>query len=223
VHLCDGFGSRVEPSVRCAVDTSVGSRGDLGDEARDVSAATRSSRGKGCAVRSDQADRPRAASHLDATRALSLLDPSHGFGRHCVRRAHALGCPGFRGLALWAFGFGPDPFSTAKKRRMVERVSMEHPKPRMLLSQCLGCEHCRCNGSIIQDPAIDLSKRLADPETVCQEEIGLGIPLDPIRPVGTRTLRGWCSRLPGFISVGRRRGNAPVDRVHMVALAPVEC
>lgn len=62
---------------------------------------------------------------------------------------------------------------------------MEHPKPRGAFSRRLGLEHCRCNGNIIQKPAVELLKPFVDPAMVCPEvDTGLGIPPKPIRLVG---------------------------------------
>jgi len=62
---------------------------------------------------------------------------------------------------------------------------MEHPKPRVVFSRCLGFDHCRYNGNIIQEPAVEHLKPFVEIETVCPEvEIGLGVPRDPIRLVG---------------------------------------
>lgn len=62
---------------------------------------------------------------------------------------------------------------------------MDHPKPRVAFSRCLGFDHCRYNGNIIQEPAVDNLKPYLEIETICPEvEIGLGIPRDPIRLVG---------------------------------------
>ena len=62
---------------------------------------------------------------------------------------------------------------------------MEHPKPRVIFSRCLGFDHCRYNGNIIQEAAVEHIKPFVEIETVCPEvEIGLGVPRDPIRLVG---------------------------------------
>ena len=62
---------------------------------------------------------------------------------------------------------------------------MDHPKPRVVFSRCLGFDHCRYNGNIIQEVAVEHLKPFVEIETVCPEvEIGLGIPRDPIRLVG---------------------------------------
>jgi len=87
---------------------------------------------------------------------------------------------------------------------------MKHAKPRVVFSRCLGFEHCRYNGNIVQEPAVEHLKPFVEIETVCPEvEIGLGIPRDPIRLVGdseeprliqpstgldvTETMRGFAS------------------------------
>jgi len=63
--------------------------------------------------------------------------------------------------------------------------AMNHVKPRVVFSRCLGFEHCRYNGNIIQEQAVEHLKPFVEIETVCPEvEIGLGIPRDPIRLVG---------------------------------------
>lgn len=62
---------------------------------------------------------------------------------------------------------------------------MDRVKPRVVFSRCLGFDHCRYNGNIIQEPAVEHLKPFVEVETVCPEvEIGLGIPRDPIRLVG---------------------------------------
>ena len=62
---------------------------------------------------------------------------------------------------------------------------MDHRKPRVVFSRCLGFEHCRYNGNIIEEPAVEHLKPFVEIETVCPEvEIGLGIPRDPIRLIG---------------------------------------
>jgi uncharacterized protein YbgA (DUF1722 family)/uncharacterized protein YbbK (DUF523 family) len=62
---------------------------------------------------------------------------------------------------------------------------MEHPRPRVAFSRCLGFEHCRYNGNIIQEHAVEQLKPFVEIETICPEvEIGLGVPRDPIRLVG---------------------------------------
>lgn len=61
---------------------------------------------------------------------------------------------------------------------------MEQPLPRLVFSACLGFDHCRYNGGIIQDEFCELLKGFVEPIPVCPEkEIGLGVPRDPIRIV----------------------------------------
>jgi len=62
---------------------------------------------------------------------------------------------------------------------------MDHVKPSVVFSRCLGFEACRYNGNIIQEQAVEHLKPFVEIETVCPEvEIGLGIPRDPIRLIG---------------------------------------
>jgi uncharacterized protein YbgA (DUF1722 family)/uncharacterized protein YbbK (DUF523 family) len=59
-----------------------------------------------------------------------------------------------------------------------------HPKPNLIVSKCLGFDHCRYNGDIINDPVVDQLKDYVNIITVCPEvEIGLGVPRQPIRLV----------------------------------------
>ena len=62
---------------------------------------------------------------------------------------------------------------------------MDHAKPRVVFSRCLGFDHCRYNGNIIQEASVEHLKPFVKIDTLCPEvEIGLGIPRDPIRLVG---------------------------------------
>lgn len=62
---------------------------------------------------------------------------------------------------------------------------MDHPRPRVVFSRCLGFDHCRYNGGIISEPMLEQLKPSVDIVTVCPEVgIGLGIPRQPIRLVG---------------------------------------
>lgn len=62
---------------------------------------------------------------------------------------------------------------------------MDHLRPRVVFSRCLGFDHCRYNGGIISEPMVEQLKPFVDAVTVCPEvEIGLGIPRQPIRLVG---------------------------------------
>ncbi len=55
-------------------------------------------------------------------------------------------------------------------------------KPRVVFSRCLGFDHCRYNGDIINDNFILRLKDHCHALTPCPEvEIGLGIPREPIR------------------------------------------
>ena len=57
-------------------------------------------------------------------------------------------------------------------------------RPLVVISKCLGFEHCRWNGLTIQDQFVDRLAGHVDYETVCPEvEIGLGVPRDPVRIV----------------------------------------
>jgi len=55
-------------------------------------------------------------------------------------------------------------------------------KPVVVVSKCLGFDHCRWNGLIIHSTVIESLKELVNFVTLCPEvEIGLGVPRDPIR------------------------------------------
>lgn len=54
-------------------------------------------------------------------------------------------------------------------------------KPVVVISKCLGFEHCRWNGEVINDEFVDRLVPYVDYKTACPEkEIGLGVPRDPI-------------------------------------------
>lgn len=58
----------------------------------------------------------------------------------------------------------------------------DHPKPRIVVSKCLGFGTCRYNGQVISDPFISKMQQYAAFLPVCPEmEIGLGMPRNPIR------------------------------------------
>ena len=62
-----------------------------------------------------------------------------------------------------------------------------HPTPRVVLSRCLGFDHCRYNGNIISEPVVEHMKPFFEVETVCPEvAIGLGVPRHPIRLIEGR-------------------------------------
>jgi uncharacterized protein YbgA (DUF1722 family)/uncharacterized protein YbbK (DUF523 family) len=58
------------------------------------------------------------------------------------------------------------------------------PRPRVLVSKCLGFARCRYNGETINDPFTDRLKPWVEFTPVCPEmQIGLGVPRDPVRLV----------------------------------------
>jgi uncharacterized protein YbgA (DUF1722 family)/uncharacterized protein YbbK (DUF523 family) len=60
------------------------------------------------------------------------------------------------------------------------------PKPRVVISRCLGFEACRYNGEIIREDFIGRIGPYVEYVPVCPElEIGLGVPRDPVRIVST--------------------------------------
>ena len=55
-------------------------------------------------------------------------------------------------------------------------------KPRIVVSRCLGFDHCRYNGDVIRDDFVEALIPFVEYITVCPEvEIGLGVPRKPIR------------------------------------------
>ncbi|MGQ9717150.1 MAG: YbgA family protein [Anaerolineae bacterium] len=57
-------------------------------------------------------------------------------------------------------------------------------RPRLVVSKCLGFDHCRYDGSIIPDPVVDSLRLWVEFIPVCPEmEIGLGAPRPPVRLV----------------------------------------
>jgi uncharacterized protein YbgA (DUF1722 family)/uncharacterized protein YbbK (DUF523 family) len=65
-----------------------------------------------------------------------------------------------------------------------ERNAGAFPRPRIVLSRCLGTDRCRSDGSAIDDPFVGRLARCAELVPVCPEsEIGLGTPRDPLRLV----------------------------------------
>ena len=59
---------------------------------------------------------------------------------------------------------------------------VKHPKPKVVVSQCLGFKKCRYNGQTIPNDFVDKLGEFVDYTPVCpEEEIGLGTPRDPIR------------------------------------------
>lgn len=61
-------------------------------------------------------------------------------------------------------------------------MQKEYPRPKIVVSECLGFAGCRYNGQTIPDNFVDKLKKYVDFLPVCPEvEIGLGTPRDPIR------------------------------------------
>lgn len=61
---------------------------------------------------------------------------------------------------------------------------MDAVRPRVVFSRCLGFDHCRYNGEIINDDFCSRLRGHVESVPVCPEmEIGLGVPRDPIRIV----------------------------------------
>jgi len=73
----------------------------------------------------------------------------------------------------------------------MESVVNSWPKPRVVISRCLGFEACRYNGEIIREDFVGRIEPYVEYVSVCPElEIGLGVPRDPVRIVAEgKTLR----------------------------------
>ncbi len=57
-------------------------------------------------------------------------------------------------------------------------------RPRVVISRCLGFDHCRYDGAIVPSEVVDALRPVVDFVPICPEmEIGLGVPRDPIRVV----------------------------------------
>lgn len=62
----------------------------------------------------------------------------------------------------------------------------DFPKPKIVISKCLGFEACRFNGEIIRDTFVSRLEAYVDFHPVCPEvEIGLGTPRPPVRLVSS--------------------------------------
>jgi uncharacterized protein YbgA (DUF1722 family)/uncharacterized protein YbbK (DUF523 family) len=60
----------------------------------------------------------------------------------------------------------------------------DFPRPIVVVSKCLGFDHCRYNGEIVDDPFVRRLREFVEFRPVCPEmEIGLGVPRDPIRVI----------------------------------------
>lgn len=58
------------------------------------------------------------------------------------------------------------------------------PRPRLVVSRCLGFEACRWNAAMIPDDHVDALRPHVEFVTVCPEvQAGLGVPRDPVRVV----------------------------------------
>lgn len=58
----------------------------------------------------------------------------------------------------------------------------EFVRPKVVVSRCLGFDHCRYNGGIISSPIVANLMEYVDFLPICPEvEIGLGVPRDPVR------------------------------------------
>jgi len=69
-------------------------------------------------------------------------------------------------------------------------TTIEHPRPRIVVSRCLGFAACRYNGEVLPERFIDRLAPYVDFVTVCPEvEIGLGTPRDPVRLVTKGNVR----------------------------------
>lgn len=67
---------------------------------------------------------------------------------------------------------------------------MGFPRPRVVVSRCLGFAACRYDGSVINDPVVTALKPYVEFIPVCPEvEIGLGVPRPPIRLVQGKQVR----------------------------------
>ncbi len=64
------------------------------------------------------------------------------------------------------------------------------PHPIVIISKCLGFEHCRYDGQMVPYDIVKDLRPFVEFITVCPEcEIGLGVPRDPIRLVHRETMR----------------------------------
>ncbi len=60
----------------------------------------------------------------------------------------------------------------------------DYPRPRLVVSRCLGFESCRYNDQMVRDPFVAELSNYADCITPCPEvDIGLGVPRFPVRLV----------------------------------------
>lgn len=112
---------------------------------------------------------------------------------------------------------------------------IQFPRPKVVVSKCLGFEACRWNGEIIRDEFTQKLASFVDFQPVCPEkEIGLGVPRKPVRLVDedgqvrlvqletqrdcTEDMRAFCDgflggldEVDGFLLKGRSPSCGPVD------------
>ena len=87
-------------------------------------------------------------------------------------------------------------------------MAIEHPRPRVVVSRCLGFAACRYNGEVLPERFIDRLASSVDYVTVCPEvEIGMGTPRETaqlvrehggLHMVGTRSRRDWTEAMESF-------------------------
>ncbi|MCX7751104.1 MAG: DUF523 and DUF1722 domain-containing protein [Candidatus Bipolaricaulota bacterium] len=70
------------------------------------------------------------------------------------------------------------------------RTGVGFPRPRVVVSRCLGFDHCRYDGSVIAAPEVGAMAGEVEFITVCPEmAIGLPSPRQPLRLVGDRLVQ----------------------------------
>jgi uncharacterized protein YbbK (DUF523 family) len=105
------------------------------------------------------------------------------------------------------------------------------PVPVVVVSKCLGFAACRYDGQVVEDGFVAALGRHARLVTVCPEvEIGLGVPRDKIRLVGTGPERRLVQPATGRDLTGvmgafaadylRRLGSGPVDGFILKSRSP---
>ncbi len=102
-------------------------------------------------------------------------------------------------------------------------------RPRLLFSRCLGFDHCRYNGEVINDDFVQKLQAHVEAVTVCPEvAIGLGVPRDPIRIIRTegekklvqpKTGRDCTDAMTGFCATFLD-GLGPVDGFVLKSRSP---
>ncbi len=85
-------------------------------------------------------------------------------------------------------------------------MTIAHPRPRVVVSRCLGFAACRYNGEILPESFVERLAPFVDYVTVCPEvEIGLGTPRDPIRMVTRGRVRQLLQPATGLDVTSRMR------------------